>query len=104
MIETFQYVPILKGRLGEYGALQELASDTKAGIVPIIEPPPIPWDFAEDQPSKTIDLHLRDVAARIERAWGVEPALLDLLWIQESEMSDGTHPLTYVFNGAAPGA
>jgi hypothetical protein len=96
------YVPILKGRLGEYGALQEMSPEAKMRVTPVIEVPPIPWDFAEDKPSKTIDRHLRDVGKRLEQAWGTEsPIFVDLLWIAQAErMESGAHPLTHVFSTA----
>ena len=39
------YVPTLKGRAGEYGALQAMTAEVKAALTPLIEIPPIPWDF-----------------------------------------------------------
>ena len=102
MFDHRSYVPILKGRLGEYGALHELSPEIRAGVVPVVEIPPIPWDYAEERPSKTIDRHLKDVSKRLEQAGARENAILvDLLWIAENDrMADGTHPLTYVFSTA----
>lgn len=102
MFDHTNYVPILKGRLGEYGALHELSPEAKARVMPVIEVPPIPWDFAEDRPGKTIDRHLRDVSKRLEQAWGAERLIfVDLLWIAESDrMADGAHPLAHVFSTA----
>ena len=65
------YVPILKGRDGEYGALQTLSAEIRDVIAPVLELPPIPWDFEADRPARTIDVHLKKVGQKIERAWGV---------------------------------
>ena len=94
------YVPILKAKDGEYGALQMLAPRTREAITPLLEIPPIDWDYAEDRPKKTIDQHLQKVGQKIERAWGQRrPLFVDLpLWIPENErMIGGEHPLNYVF-------
>ncbi len=100
--DYMHYVPILKGRAGEYGALQVMAPEVKAALTPLIEVPPIPWDFESEQPAKTIDQHLGRLNTKISQSWGVErPAFVDLLWIAPSErMAGGEHPLTYVFRTA----
>lgn len=102
MFDQKNYVPVLKGRAGEYGALQAMSPDVKARLTPIIEVPPIPWDFKEEQPAKTIDEHLWRVSRKIHRCWGDKRALfLDFRWIPDSErMSDETHPMKYVFDTA----
>jgi hypothetical protein len=96
------YVPILKGRKGEYGALETLSPAVKTALTPLIEIPPIPWDWQEEQPAKSIDTHLEKVGANLQRCWPSDrPLYVDLLWISESErMSDGEHPLEYVFRAA----
>jgi hypothetical protein len=100
MFGQTHYVPILKGRGGEYGALQSLSNQVRDALTPLLEVPPIPWDFEEETPVRTIDIHLAKVAQKVERAWGGTRSLfIDLLWISEMErMSDGMHPLTFVFS------
>ena len=102
MFDHKHYVPILKGRDGEYGALSSFSPTLKARMTPVIELPPIPWDFEAEAPARTIDTHLKKVAQKIERAWGQERVFfLDLLWISESErMDDGRHPLSFVCDSA----
>ena len=102
MFDHKRYVPILKGRDGEYGALSCVAPALKDRITPVIELPPIPWDFEEEKPARTIDTHLKKVAQKIERAWDRDRIFfLDFLWIAESErMNDGMHPVDFVFNSA----
>jgi hypothetical protein len=96
------YVPILKGRAGEYGALREMAPKVKAGLTPLIEVPPIPWDFERGEPDKTVDQHLERLSSKIVQSWGVQrPLFLDLLWIAPDErMANGDHPLTHIFGTA----
>src|SRR5271167_3498244 len=100
MFDYRHYVPILKGRDGEYGALNRLSSASREGMTPLIELPPIAWDFEAERPSRTIDTHLKKVGQKIERAWGAgRPFFLDLLWIGQTErMNDGRHPVEFVFS------
>lgn len=99
MLDHTHYVPILKGKEGEYGALQELSASAKSNIVPLIEVISIPWDFDNDVPAKTIDDHLKPVGQKIARSWGVDrPLFIDPYWIDETErMADGRHPVTFIF-------
>jgi hypothetical protein len=96
------YVPILKGRDGEYGALGSMSPEERERITPLVEIPPIPWDYTNDVPEKTIDQHLAKVDRKLEKSWGVDqPFFVDLMRIGEQErMSDGTHPLAHLFNRA----
>ena len=98
-MRDFEYVPILKGRNGEYGALEAVPSALKAFLTPVIEIPPVDWNYAANRPLKTIDQHLQKVANQIERAWGHHQAILiDLMWIEDNaRMTDGTHPAIYLF-------
>ncbi len=100
MVDYARYVPILKGKEGEYGALKELAIGIKTGIVPLIEVISIPWDFPNDRPKETIDTHLADVAANLLTSWGTkQPVFIDPYWIDESErMNDGRHYVTFIFD------
>jgi Beta protein len=102
MLDRTHYVPILKGRMGEYGALETLDPDIKDALTPLIEIPPIPLDWEEEQPDKTIDEHLAKVAVNFQKAIGLERTFfVDLLWIPDSErMEDSSLPVDYVFRTA----
>jgi len=93
------YVPILKAKDGEYGALRTLLSSVRTALTPLLEIPPVDWDYKEQRPKKTIGQHLEKVGKKIERAWGHNrPLFVDLLWIPDGErMANGEHPLHYVF-------
>jgi len=100
MAEHNHYVPILKGRQGEYTALAALSDSSRAGLTPLIEVPPIPWDFENEAPAKSIDDHLDPVAGNVTRHWGTDRGVfVDLGWIAEDSTSDGAHPLAKVFTG-----
>jgi len=102
MFDHTHYVPVLKGKEGEYLALRELADTVKDGLTPLIEIPSIPYDYANDAPAKTIDEHLAKVTEKIQNCWGVKrPVFVDFdLLLPTEVMSDGRQPLTYVFEGA----
>ena len=72
------YVPILKGKLGEFKALRELETRIKDKITPLIEAPPIPLNYDTGDPSKTVDEHLDKFIPNIKAYWGSEnPAFVD---------------------------
>lgn len=98
MFNQYHYVPILKGKEAEYGALKTLKGKPKERVTPLWEIPPIPYDFQNGCPAKTIDEHLSNIEERILGAWVFNrPAFIDLSNIYEDErMQDGTHPLEYV--------
>jgi Beta protein len=92
------YVPILKGREGEYGALKQLSKSARSRLTPLIEVPPIPWDFANGMLAKTLDEHLKKTCSNIHKAWGIDrPLFLDTLWLSDgSKMKDDSHPLEFL--------
>jgi hypothetical protein len=102
MFDHSHYVPILKGKAGEYQAIRDLDPGVKDRLTPLVEVPSIPWDYENDRPGKTVDEHVANVPGNIEKHWGVERTMfVDLLWIPSSEaMATGSHPLSYVFNEA----
>ena len=92
------YVPILKWRQGEYLALERLPNDVKECVMPLIEVPPLEWDFEKGQYAKNIDEHLKLFITRFIKKWGKRKAFIDLHLIDPtSRMVNGVHPLTYVF-------
>src|ERR1051325_5130701 len=101
MFDHTHYVPILKGKEGEYQALHELTPAIKNRLTPLIEPVPIPYDYANEVPAKTVDEHLANFVSKIALNWGLDPIFFDLDWIPPSEtMADGRHPVKFIFDGA----
>lgn len=64
------YVPILKGKEGEFAALEQLTLDAKAFTRPLIEIPAVPFDFAAGRHAKTLDKHIETLPERINRSLG----------------------------------
>lgn len=79
------YVPILKGKEGEFAALSELSDAVRDTILPLIEVPRVPYDYVNERPTKTLDEHVAGVADRLQRCWQDRPVYLDLPWFGERE-------------------
>ena len=98
MFDHRHYVPILKGKEGEYGALERLTLNVMQALTPLIEIPPIPWDYVNECEVRTLEDHLGRIAGKLERSWGSDrPLFLDLdseLWPATTE--DNVHALTHV--------
>jgi hypothetical protein len=102
MFDHKHYVPILGGKAGEYRALRELSPARKAKLTPLIEVPPVPWDFENDRPACSIDVHLQGTAKAIEDHWGLNDVLfVDMFTVaDEGPMASGDHPVKHVFDDA----
>jgi hypothetical protein len=49
------YIPVLKGKEGEFAALEALdplSTDIKPLLLPLIEIPSVPYDYANERPPK----------------------------------------------------
>ena len=94
-----RYVPVIKGKLGEFRAIGELADDIKDAITPLIEVPSIPWDFENDEPAKTLEKHLLKFVPNLKKYWGGgRLAFVDLNFIPPDQRIDGEHPLKRIFD------
>lgn len=96
------YVPILKWKRGEQKALEHVSATSKVHMTPLIEIVPVPYDFVNEQPAKSVDQHLNGTSEQIVSSWGVDrPIFLDLYWIDPTErMSNGSHPLNFIIDEA----
>lgn len=84
------YVPVLKGKEGEFGALETLRDDVRSRLMPLIEIPDIPYDYANERPAKSADEHLRGIVERLAKCWDRDrPLYVDLSWSEDKEILDG---------------
>jgi len=94
------YVPILKGKEGEFAALETLASDVRNRLAPLIEVPAVPYDYANERPAKSLDEHVADIPARLKKCCGDIQFYLDLPWFEaEEHLSDGRTALEAILRG-----
>ncbi len=92
------YVPCLRWKMGEYQAVLRLSESTMSAMTPLIEVPEIGFDFAKQQPSKSVDDHVAPFAKRVKEKWGMRPCFVDLRLLGSSaRMIDGTHPNRFIF-------
>lgn len=94
------YLPALKAKGGEFGALANLSTAAKKRILPLIDVLPVPPDWNTHEPSKTLEAHLDGIYSKIVKCWGTGRELLvDLFDLPLSERtSTGTHPISHLFS------
>ncbi|PFO37021.1 beta family protein [Bacillus cereus] len=101
MFNQEHYVPIIRWKRGEQTALSELNPQLKNNMTPVIEIPPIDWDFENDCPKKSIDEHLKNFIAQLKDSWNNPNVIfIDALQIcldDDEVMADTTHPLESIF-------
>lgn len=94
------YVPVLKGKDGEFRALAHLAANAIHNVTPFIDIPRRDLDLDTNQPRNNIDVYLEKKAKKIHRAWGTTRQIfvdvfdLDL----ELRIPSGTHFVEYLFS------
>ena len=93
MIKPKQYVPILKGKRGEFRGLQKLPSSVLDYIVPVIDIVPPPFN-------KTLSNHIETTINYIRKYWYKERLLyIDGYMIKDYELlENGLHPVKHIFN------
>lgn len=95
------YVPILKAKEGEFGALGEIDSEVGPQIIPLFEIPAIPFDYLNDRPSRTLDVHVRGIAEKVANCWGGDRHVyIDYSAHAEDTLADGTHAFAALLNEA----
>ena len=101
------YMPILKGKEGEYAALEVLAENLRDAVVPFIEVPSVPYDYANEGPAKSLDRHLVGIGTRLSKCWGKREVYLHLPWFEPGEsqfLADGTHAVAAVLKDCSVAA
>jgi hypothetical protein len=96
------YVPVLKGKEGEFSALEALAkptNDVRNWLMPLIEIPDVPYDYATEESGKSLDQHVSGIADRLRKCWQDRPLYIELPWSEGEEgLSDGRVALEAVLS------
>src|SRR5437879_3936316 len=96
------YVPVLKGKEGEFAALEALTPEIRGNVMPLIEVPGVPYDYANERPAKSLTEHVAGIAERLRRCVQDAPLFLDLPWFDEVEdIDDGRVALEAVLTDCA---
>jgi hypothetical protein len=95
------YVPILKWKMGEYQALHRLAGPMKERITPLIEIPPVGFDFETGTYKESPDDHLGDFGKRLKSKWQARPCFVDLKYLPATtRCAGGLHCVEVLFQTA----
>lgn len=90
------YVPVLKGKEGEFAALEALTPEIRTRLMPLIEIPRVPYDYANDRPSKSLNNHIAGIADRLLRCCQGLALYMDLPSFEEEDPADGRSALEVV--------
>lgn len=92
MFGSDHYVPLMKGKPGEYSALREASKDVRANFTPLVELPPVP------SKAETVVGHVATQAQAILHSCAQGGRLfLDTGRLPvQAEMDNGRHPLPWI--------
>jgi hypothetical protein len=101
MFNHRHYVPILKWKMGEYQALSRLNDETKNGLTPLLEVPPVGFDHESGQYRESVDAHLGDFGRRLKSKWQNRDCFVDLKYLPlQTRLAGGRHYVECVFADA----
>lgn len=101
MFNHNHYVPILKWKMGEYQALSRLAEPVKARITPLLEIPPVGFDFETQTNKETLDAHIGDFGKRLKSKWQARQCFVDLKYLAATPLCvGGVHCVEVLFDAA----
>ena len=94
MFDYNHYVPILKAKNGEFGALLELPREIEKLITPLVDV------FNTEGSKKPLDFRLNKIANKVKTSWGTRrPIFIDLFGIDlDARISGKVHPLIFIFD------
>ena len=101
MFNHRHYVPILKWKMGEYQALSRLAGPVKDRITPLLEIPPVGFDFETQRNKESADDHLGDFGKRLKSKWQARPCFVGLKHLPAAtRCAGGRHCVEVLFETA----
>ena len=100
MFSHNHYVPMLKLKMGEVRALEHLAPEDKDNLTPLFEITPVPWDYSEDVPAKTLDQHLSKVVINLKKCGLPRAFFLDFKYVEQEMPGAAVCPMLGIFSAA----
>lgn len=100
MFNCRHYVPILKGKDGEFRSLSVLAPSVRRNLTPFIDIPRRDLDITTDQPKDPIDVYLEKKAKRLHKHWGTAQKIFVDVYDLDLDLRapDGTHFVNFLFS------
>lgn len=100
MFDYKHYVPVLKGKEGEFRALEHLTPNARHNLTPFIDIPRRNLDPKTKQPKDPIDVYLEKKAKKIHKGWGTtEQIFVDVFDLElDLRISNGTHFVDFLFS------
>ena len=100
MFDYRHYVPVLKGKDGEFRALEHLQSRAKERLTPFIDIPRRDLDPRANQPKDSIEIYLEKKAKKIHKAWGTARQIfIDVFDLDLGlRTPSGTHFIEFLFS------
>ncbi|OYQ85110.1 beta family protein [Wohlfahrtiimonas chitiniclastica] len=95
-----KYMPILRGKSGEFTALKNLSEDIKKQIIPLIEVDPVDVDLETEEPKKTYNDHLEGYVKKFQDIGdGIDTYLIDANLIEEEYINPSDiYPINNIFD------
>ncbi|NQU26606.1 MAG: hypothetical protein HQ567_35425 [Candidatus Nealsonbacteria bacterium] len=95
MLDDTYYVPVLRWKAAEKGALQWLYEKDKSRVTPLVEIIPPAFQSKDDGKSLPVRTVLRTIAMDIEKCWGSSPLFVDVDHVVNAGVQDpsGCHLL-----------
>lgn len=90
------YMPILKGKKGEFDALKTLGENVQAVILPLIEVPAIAWDFINEKEASSIEKQISSTIKSIKASWDTKNEILIDTYYLEEDFGDGDKTLNVI--------
>jgi hypothetical protein len=78
MLESTEYVPVLRWKRAEWTALRFLSEDVKARVLPLIEVPPSRLVRKKGETFVNMDECIAEIVKEVERSWGGRRFFLDM--------------------------
>ncbi|MGD0236487.1 MAG: hypothetical protein ABSC55_18355 [Syntrophorhabdales bacterium] len=94
------YVPILKGKEGEFRALALLAPSVRRKITPFIDVPRVDIDIRTNKPKDPIHVYLEKKVEKIRKFWGTDQELFVDVFDLDLNLRTpkGSHFLEFLFS------
>jgi len=94
------YVPVLKGKDGEFRALARLTPNARHNLTPFIDIPRRDLDFKTNQFKDSIDVYLEKKTKKIHKAWGTRRQIFVDVFDLELDLRtpNGSHFVEFLFS------